>query len=146
LADPGTPPERTEARIYVVLPEEAREWARQQGWPAPPLESVSAFTLTGELDLQLIMTRPDPGSIYHVSPNLPRSAQRIEVSARVSDNVALGDVTLYVDGVPFQQFNAPPYRAFWTLEPGQHMFMARGHTKEREVVWSETVGIVVRDD
>jgi hypothetical protein len=143
LATPDTPAERVEARVYIVLPAEAREWARQQGWPEPPTAATAASDGEREAIFQLIMTRPDPGTVYHLSPNLPRSAQRIEVGARLASAVSATEVTLYVDGVPLQTLRVPPYRAFWTLQPGEHTFMARGRAVDGRPLESEPLQIWV---
>jgi hypothetical protein len=92
------------------------------------------------------MTRPDPGSVFHLSPNLPVSAQQIEVGARPTGETTVIEVTLYVDGVPLQSLRVPPYRAFWILEPGEHVFMARGYTADGQLVESDVVRILVRED
>jgi penicillin-binding protein 1C len=143
LATPDTPAQRVEARVYIVLPAEAHEWARQQGWPEPPSAATATSDAGGEARFQLVMTRPDPGTIYHLSPNLPRSAQRIEVSTRLASAVSAAEVTLYVDGAPLQTLRVPPYRAFWTLEPGEHTFMARGRAVDGRPLESEPLQIWV---
>jgi len=146
LADADTPPERVEAQVYIVLPQEARDWARQQGWPEHPVTSASASAENRTAPYPLVMTRPDPGSVYRLSPNLPLSAQRIEVSARATGETTLTEVTLYVDGIPLQSFRVPPYRTFWTLEPGEHSFMARGRAVDGRPLESEALSIVVHTD
>jgi membrane peptidoglycan carboxypeptidase len=146
LADANTPPERVETQVYVVLPEQAREWAHQQGWPDPPTASLALSAQVRDADFELVMTRPDPGSIYHLSPNLPLSAQRVEVSARPAGGVAIAEVTLYADGVPLQSFRAPPYRTFWTLEPGEHSFEALGRAVDGRRLQSEAMRILVREE
>jgi penicillin-binding protein 1C len=145
LAGSDTPPERTESHVYIVLPPEAQEWARQQGWPAPPTAAIPDATADSNVYPQLVMTRPDPGSIYRLSSNLPRSVQRIEVSARAPNNVTISEVTLYVDGALLRSFRAPPYRTFWTLQPGEHTFVARGRTADGRPLESEAVRVLVRD-
>ncbi len=143
LAGPDTPPERVEAQVYIVLPEEAREWARQQGWAEPPAASAARSPDEQNARYQLVMTHPDPGSVYRLSPNLPLSAQRIEVSARPTGQVPVTEVTLYVDGIPLQSFRVPPYRAFWTLQPGEHSFMAMGRAVDGRRLESEALQILV---
>lgn len=146
LADADTPAERIEAQVYVVLPEEAREWARQHGWPEPPAASAPSSTGNQDDTPHLVMTRPDPGSIFHVSPNLPLSAQQIEVSARAAGEAVVAEVTLYADGVPLRSFRVPPYRTFWTLEPGEHAFMAQGRAVDGRLLESETLWVSVREE
>jgi membrane peptidoglycan carboxypeptidase len=145
LADADTPPERAETLVYIVLPEEAQEWARQQGWPVPPAASPAQAGVQ-EARFQLVMVRPDPGSIYHLSPNLPLSAQQIEVSARPASEVHIAELTLFVDGRPLQSFRLPPYRAFWTLEPGEHSFVAQGRAVNGQRLESEAAWVLVKEE
>jgi hypothetical protein len=130
----------------MVLPAEAREWARQQNWPEPPSVNDADALNDPLTDHQLILTHPDPGSIYHLSPNLPRSAQRIEVGVRAANEAAVAEVTLYVNGVPLQSFHRPPYRTAWELELGEHTFSARGRAVDGRPLISEELRILVRGD
>jgi penicillin-binding protein 1C len=145
-AGPETPVERTESRVYILLPAEAREWARQQNWPEPPAAYAAGSLNDPATDFQLVLTHPDPGSIYHLSPNLPSSAQRIEVGVRAANEAAVAEVTLYVDGVPLQSFHKPPYRTAWELELGEHTFSARGRAVDGRPLASEELQILVRGD
>jgi 1A family penicillin-binding protein len=148
LADETTDPERIETRVYIRLPEEAQDWARQQGWPEPPVAAAADPEQgTGsKADWQLVMTRPDPGSIYRLSPNLPAMAQRIEVSARPRNMAQVVEVTLYVNDQPLTSFRAPPYRTFWPLEPGEHTFVARGTGIRGQPLESEPIRVFVREE
>ncbi|MCP4517289.1 MAG: PBP1A family penicillin-binding protein, partial [Delftia sp.] len=145
LAGSDTPPERVESLVYIVLPKEAQEWARQQGWPEPPAAPAPAPGAQNSR-FQLVMMRPDPGSIYHLSPNLPLSAQQIEVSARPAGDTPIAELTLFVDERPLQSFRVPPYRAFWALEPGEHRFVARGQAVDGSRLESEAVWVLVREE
>lgn len=146
LAGPDTPPERIESQVVIVLPEEAQEWARQRGWPEPPTTSAPISAEHRDGGHKLTMTRPDPGTIFHLSPNLPLSAQQIEVSARAAADTAIAEVTLFADDIPLRSFRVPPYRTFWTLEPGEHTFMARGRTVDGQPLDSDALRIWVRED
>jgi membrane carboxypeptidase/penicillin-binding protein PbpC len=145
LPNADTPPDRVEARVYAVLPEEAREWAQQQGWPSPPVAVTANSHAVQTAETEIVLTRPDPGSIYRLSPNLPTSAQRIEVSAQMRSAVQLVEMTVFVDGKPLQSFSGPPYRAFWVLEPGEHTFLARGRTADGKSLESAESWILVRE-
>ena len=146
VAGPGTPQHRIEAQVHLVLPKEAREWARQQGWPEPPGDPAPTSNGSQTARLQLVMTRPDPGSVFRLSPNLPLAAQRIEISARAASDVDIAEVTLYVNGLPLASFRAPPYRTLWRLEQGEHTFMAQGRTLSGQNIESESLQIMVREE
>ena len=145
LPNADTPPDRVETRVYAVLPEEAREWAQQQGWPIPPVVVTTELHARQATTTEIVLTRPDPGSVYRLSPNLPISAQRIEVNAQMRSTVQLAEMTVLVDGKPWQRFSDPPYRAFWVLEPGEHTFLARGRTVDGKSLESAESWILVRE-
>ena len=145
LPNASTPPHRIESRVFVVLPKEAQEWAQLQGWPVPPVTAVAESLANQTAAADIILTRPDPGSIYRISPNLPDSAQRIEVSAQMNHVTPLVEMTVFVDGIPWRSLSGPPYRAFWVLEPGEHTFQARGRTADGRILESAESRILVRD-
>ncbi len=74
----------------------------------------------------LILTSPDQGSRYRLSPEIPPSAQQILVAARPVDGVSLQEVTLLVDGQPLATLTRPPYQALWPMAVGTHVFAAVG--------------------
>ncbi len=149
-ATPETPPDQVEERVVLILPEELREWARQQGWevglPDGGRVGGPSEETRGRWDdgAAIVLTHPDPGTIYWLSPTLPPEAQQVPVAARPGDGVSLVRVTLYADGRPLATFDRPPYRTFWPLTPGEHRFVARGRTADGEVVESRPVTILVR--
>jgi hypothetical protein len=49
-------------------------------------------------NFQIRITRPDDGTIYHITPQTPIETQRIPVQAIVADGVKLRMLTLLVDG------------------------------------------------
>ena len=74
----------------------------------------------------LILTSPDHGSRFRLSPEIPSSAQQVLVAARPADGVALRQVTLLVDGQPLATLTHPPYQALWPMAVGVHTFGVRG--------------------
>ena len=150
LASTDTPLERIVERVYTVLPSEAVEWGRERGlgigyW----MLEVGGWRMeTGDqlLDssFQLIITSPHAGSIYRLDPALPRNDQRIEVAARAGDGVSVASLALYVDGEPLASFAAPPYRALWPLEPGDHTITAVGYDPAGNRLESQPVHITVK--
>jgi hypothetical protein len=150
-ATDATPPDRIVERVYAVLPPDAQEWAREQGIPEPPIlkqqlpSSQQRMALASlEAKQPLIMSSPDDGAVYRLDPALPRDAQRIEVAARVGTRVSLVEVTLLVDGQPLARLGAPPYRAYWQLESGIHVFSSEGVDVNGERVMSDKVWVDVR--
>ena len=143
LAGPGCPPQYTTRRFYTLYPAEARDWARRQGIPQPP-EAYSSLCPdeptvlstfesskgppkgTHEPTLQLILTSPDQGSRYRLSPEIPQEMQQIAVAVRPADDVTLGQVTLFADGRPLATLPRPPYQVLWPMTVGTHLFTAAG--------------------
>ena len=145
-AGPDTPPERVEERVFIVPPTEVWEWARAQRWPLPPETALRSTTpsTSGELPgPPLVITHPDNGTVYRLSPVVPGSYQAIRVAARPADGVRVAEVTLTVDGVPLATFTTPPYEARWTLEAGEHIFLAVGWDENERPLRSAPVSIRV---
>ena len=156
-----TPPEQIVERVYTVLPPEAQEWGREQGIEEPPIADSGSLTSDAGLRIAdlgstsdnpksnpsnppLVMSSPDRGVVYRLDRSLPHDAQRIVVSAWPGTGVSLLEVRLMVDGQPLARFGEPPYKAFWSLEPGVHIFSATGIDDNGEQVTSDEVRIEVR--
>jgi len=172
-AGPDTPPERVEDRVYIVPPAEVWEWARANGWPLPPeaalrcapclttseaalrcapclttseaaLRCAPCLTTNGEsVGPPLVITHPDDGTVYRISPVVPGAYQAIRVAVRPADGVRVAEVTLYVDDQMLATFTTPPYEVLWTLEAGEHTFQAVGRDEEGRPLRSAPVSIRV---
>jgi 1A family penicillin-binding protein len=141
LAGHGCSPEFTLQRRYTLYPSEAQGWVRWKTIPQPPdtyspfCAGVEVASLAGPGTVApnpqpLIMTRPDQGGIYRLSPELPLSAQQLLVAVRPADGVVLREVTLLVDDQPLTTMTSPPYQALWPMEVGTHTFAAAGMDEE----------------
>jgi membrane carboxypeptidase/penicillin-binding protein PbpC len=128
-ATENTPRDRVATRVYLVLPAEAREWARDNGIPQLPIAD-SGFqgidgnppSVIGNSQSAIRITRPDDGAIYRLTPQTPIGSQRIPVQAIAADGVQVAQLTLLVDGQPIGIFDSLPARMLWTLSLGQHVF------------------------
>jgi membrane peptidoglycan carboxypeptidase len=144
LAGPDCPAQFTVQKLYTVYPAEAQEWARRQSIPQPPeaysplcpgeptadrrpttddLPTIHSSNLPA---FHLLLTSPDQGSRYRLSPEIPAAAQRIAIAARPSDGISLDYVTLLADGHPLAKFTRPPYQVLWPMAVGTHVFTAVG--------------------
>jgi membrane peptidoglycan carboxypeptidase len=143
LADANTPAEFVTEKIFLVLPPEAREWARQNGVPQPPARRASNLPLgerpTSNFPLQI--TSPDPKTIYQISPRLPRASQQIPFRAIAGEPMA--SVTFILDGQRLATMNAEPFEMWWALAAGAHQLMAEGVLKNGGVVQSLAVQFTV---
>jgi 1A family penicillin-binding protein len=148
-ATSDTPAEQIVERVYVVLPPEAQEWARAQGFPELPLMPDPgmgiAHTEPASPTQPLLISSPDAGAIYRLDPTLPRDAQRIVVSVRPEVGNSLERVTLLVDGQSLAEFGAPPFQARWQLEAGRHLFSAEGVDASGKLLKSNEVWVQVQE-
>jgi len=159
LAGPACPPEFTAHKQYTFYPAEAQDWARWQGIPQPPdtysplcpgaqtasnLHSPFSILHSPFSTLQpLILTSPDQGSRYRLSPEIPASAQQILVAARPADGIALRQVTLLVDGRLLATLTSPPYQALWPMAVGTHVFTVVGVDAQGNELQGNRVAIEV---
>jgi hypothetical protein len=140
LAGPDCPPQFTVQERYTLYPAEAQDWARGQNIPQPPevysplCPGQVAGSMTQETrdgfpapsSSPLILTSPDQGSRYRLSPEIPPTAQQVVVAARPADGVSLRQVTLLADGQPLATLTQPPYQALWPMTVGTHVFTVMG--------------------
>jgi hypothetical protein len=138
LATAGTPPEQVVEKVFLVLPPEAREWARQNGLPQPPAEALAADEAA---TVALRIISPDPNTVYQISPRLPLENQRIPL--RVAAAGMLESVTYYVDEAALETVSAAPFETWWALAPGAHALRAEARLATGEVVVSEAIEITV---
>jgi 1A family penicillin-binding protein len=146
LAGPGCASEATVQARYTLYPAEAQDWVLWRGIPQPPQtysplcpgeEAGGRRQEAGGASVgpwALVMTSPDQGGRYRLSPEIPASAQQLFVAVRPVDGVALHQVTLFVDGRALATLTEPPYQARWPMTPGVHTFWAVG-----EDVWGNRV-------
>jgi len=146
LATPDTPPDRVATRVYLVLPAEAQEWARENGIP----QFLQFLQFQADKGTQGIegtepvrITRPDDGTIYRITPQTPIEFQRIPVQAIAADGVQIAQLTLFVDGEPIGTFGHTPARTWWTLSPGRHIFTVEAIDGQGNVLAGAPVTIVV---
>jgi membrane peptidoglycan carboxypeptidase len=140
LAGPGCPPQFTVRERYTLYPAEAQDWVRGQNIPRPPeaysplcpdqvagSRTQEAGNVSSALDSwPLILTSPDQGSRYRLSPEIPSSTQQVVVAARPADGVSLRQVTLLADGQPLATLIQSPYQVLWPMTVGTHVFTAVG--------------------
>jgi len=139
VASDDCPAERRVYRRVTYWPPDTLPWAEEEGLPMPPrvAEVVRGASGPTEEELKpaslvaarvksevsgLYLAGPYPRSAFLIAPEIPRSFQRIEVAAVCDPELGLEEVSLWVDGKPYHTWAAPPYRVFWPLSPGPHVF------------------------
>lgn len=141
-ADDLTPPERRAERLFLDLPPQAHDWARQQNLPLLPDALAQLSGSEGQPLDELAIASPDAYTIFRIDAGLPLDAQKLRVAA--IGPPGLHDVTLYIDGLPLAAVPAPPFEAYWTLQTGEHTAGARGFTGQGEEIASAEVPFTVR--
>jgi membrane peptidoglycan carboxypeptidase len=134
-----------DGRVYWQLGPEYQAWARENGFPQPPVE-VASLAGAGQAPAAqarpLRLVSPDRGRILRIDPGLPREAQQLPVTALPTVPLA-GPVTLTIDGAPFAVVGAPEWSAWWGLEPGRHIFGAYATAADGRTLRAEDVTVVV---
>ncbi len=133
LAEEATPAEFSKEEIYLVLPQEARSWAAQNGIPAPPLGAVAV----GENNVPLRLLSPDPYTIFQLTPLTPLETQRILL--RVTTPVDTITLTYYLDDKLLDMVDQAPFDVWWELLPGRHTLYATATLESGEILESEPI-------
>lgn len=133
LAEESTPAEFRKEEIYLVLPQEARSWAAQNGIPAPPLGAVAV----GENNTPLRLLSPDPYTIFQLTPLTPLETQRILL--RVTTPVNTINLTYYLDDELLEIVDQAPFDLWWELLPGRHTLYATATLESGEILESDPI-------
>jgi 1A family penicillin-binding protein len=159
LATPSTSTADVIEEVIWLPPPELREWARARGIPQLGvggwrlevedwrLEAGSGaqprLLPTSYAPRLVALTSPDPSAVFTIASFIPREHQRIGIQAEVYTEEWPQRVTLYVDGQILDSLDQPPYRAPWTLEPGEHTLHAVAVARDGNGFRSEPVTILV---
>jgi membrane carboxypeptidase/penicillin-binding protein PbpC len=108
LADASTPTEFVVEKVFLVLPPEAQEWARENGVPQLPKGQGPRAKDQGP---ELQISSPDPNTVYQISPRLPRASQQIPL--RVISGEPVEAVTFFLDDQPLATVTAAPFECWW---------------------------------
>lgn len=140
LADDTTPPEERVERVYLILPQEARDWAAREGIPQPPL---GASLVSSDAARGLRLLEPDPYSIFRLSPALPPDSQRLRLTAGV--RAGTQRVTYLLDGAAVGSATASPWEVWWPLTLGQHELVAEAILADGTLERSTPIPFTVTD-
>jgi penicillin-binding protein 1C len=131
LATEDTPPEYVTVETFVVLPQEARDWAIQNGLRLPPTGAYASDADTVRL------LAPDPYTEYEISPITPRETQRLRLSVAAPANTV--SVTYLLNGVALGSSAEQPFALWWPLEIGDWELIAEATLSDGTVIRSEAV-------
>ena len=121
LADDSTPIQQRAERVYVVLPQEARDWAARNGIQPPPTQTGLALAPDAEAPLRLLS--PDPYTIFELSSMLPAQVQRLRFTVGAPPNTQ--QVSYWLNGEQVGQSESAPWAFWWPLALGEYELEAR---------------------
>lgn len=136
LAGPDCPAQGRRRVLGERWPAELSAWAAAAGRPLAPAR-FSPHCPARRPAASVRIASPRDGEVLVMSPDLPRSAQRLPLEALVEGSPAA--VRWIVDGrvvavAPF------PFQARWRIEPGEHEVVAEAGGRR-----SDPVRVVVRE-
>ncbi len=115
-------------KVFTVFPADTREWARDNGWIAPPeqysplcphIPSVQQPRLaTGSI----LITRPAEGASFLMDPLIPDDNELIVFEARTEPGISI--LSWFVDGTKVGEGRAPDFRFSWRPRPGNFSIQA----------------------
>ncbi len=138
LADEATPPGDVVIETFVVLPQEARDWAVRNGLRLPPLGAVIEAP---DSTVGLRLLEPDPYTVFELSPMIPAESQRIRLTVGVPPGTE--QVAYYIDGEILGTVESDPWDLWWTLELGEHELIAEATLSDGSTVESDPLPFTV---
>ncbi len=119
LATSATPANRRLDKVFLVVPQAARDWAIRHGIPQPPaLGSTESPVSSTQNHDPLRILSPDPYTIFQLSPLLPFDSQQVHLTAAVPDGTR--SVTYQIDNQSVGTVDGAPWATWWALIPGPH--------------------------
>jgi penicillin-binding protein 1C len=138
LADDTTPPERQVDQVYVVLPQEARDWGVRNGIQPPPL---GALVESPDQNEGLRLLEPDPYTVFQISPITPPDTQRLRLTVGTLPETE--SVTYQMDGEILGTVDTAPWVLWWPLELGDHELVATALLSDGTEQMSEAISFTV---
>ncbi len=140
LADESTPQEDVVIETFVVLPQEARDWAVRNGLRLPP---IGAVIEAPDSTVGLRLLEPDPYTVFELSPMIPRESQRIRLTVGVPPGTER--VTYYLDDENLGTVEGDSWDLWWTLELGEHELIAEATLSDGSIVQSDPLPFTVEE-
>ena len=134
MATASTAPEYRRQQVFLILPEAARRWAREQGIPQPLVARHDPVSDAGGL---LRISAPDPYTVYELSEQLPAEAQRLRLEALAPAGTR--SVSFLLNGEVVGSARQAPWRTWWTLESGAFSLVARATLSDGGQLQSQSI-------
>jgi membrane carboxypeptidase/penicillin-binding protein PbpC len=138
LAGEATPPERRSEQVFIVLPQEARDWGIRNGLRQPPQQ---APVTPPDAAQGLRLLEPDPYTVFQISPVTPAETQRLRLTVGAPPGTQT--VTYWMNGEQLGTVTAEPWALWWTLAAGQHELVATAVLADGSQQTSEAIPFTV---
>ncbi len=119
IANDKTSPENIVEQVFLILPQEARDWAIRNGVSQPPMD---APVLAPDADEGIRLLSPDPYTIFEISDITPIDTQRLRFTVGTPPDTT--EVLFVLNGRPIGKAYESPWEMWWTLELGVHELTA----------------------
>lgn len=119
VANENTSPENIAEQVFLVLPQEARDWSIRNGIRQPPID---APVLAPDANKGIRLLSPDPYTIYEISDVTPIDTQRLRFTVGTPPETS--EVLFMLNGNPVGKAYESPWEMWWTLELGEHELVA----------------------
>ncbi len=134
-------------QVVRVYPPELQEWAAANGSAlvagSTPVK-VAALDAVPAAGQGLVLTSPDPNSVFRISASVPAELQQVRLAARPMGTGQLKQLTFMVDGEPLDTVTELPFEAWWTLQPGVHQVGAVAQNESGAQISAEPIWIEIR--
>jgi penicillin-binding protein 1C len=140
LADERTPREQVRLETFVVLPQQAWQWALRSGLKLPPQE-VLLQTVDPQAALRLL--EPDPYTIFEISSLTPLATQRLRFRAAVPPDTV--EIRYLLNGEPVGAVAQAPWSWWWTLAVGEWEVSVEALLQDGSRLRSDPVIFAVED-
>jgi membrane carboxypeptidase/penicillin-binding protein PbpC len=140
LAEASTSQADVVLETFVVLPQEAWDWAIRNGLRQPPLGAVIDLA---DDDAPVRLLEPDPYTEFELSPVVPREVQRLRLTVAAPQNT--DSVTYFLNGENIGTASESPWEVWWMLELGDFELVAEATLADGTIQRSEPIPFKVVD-
>ncbi len=134
LANDTTPEANRIDRVYLVLPQEARDWGIRNGITPPPTDAAIVQT---DADDGLRLLEPDPYTIFQISPQIPVESQRLRLTVGAPPGTE--SVTYAMNGEALGTVESAPWALWWPLQQGDWELVAQATLADGTVETSDPI-------
>ncbi|MDO8649507.1 MAG: penicillin-binding protein 1C [Candidatus Peregrinibacteria bacterium] len=119
LAGESCPPAFVRERAYAIFPRDTAIWARENGWPTPPME-YSPHCREGAVRVGewIAIVQPHAGDSFRLDPLIPDANETIRFQAQADESIR--EAQWFVDGVRVGNAKAPGFSFSWQPTLGSH--------------------------